>query len=109
MTLTDEQISRWIAEKLGWTAIEICCCEARRLRATDTEGKTKHVDLVNDPAMTAMLLLKLMEHTIEGGHCIAMNDGFFSIDGRPSTRPEFFSRAVAEVFMLANGYEEANE
>ncbi len=117
MNLTDEQISRWIAEKLGWrwgtrdqfapkypdNLGECWWFEGRPYAFAELPRYT------TDPAMTVMLLEKLAG---DGGFSLAGSSmGFSCLALRMSIEDSsgckaVLGRAVAEAWMLASGYEE---
>lgn len=107
--LTIEQMSRWIAEKEG-NGKPLCDRIGGCLKNINPQWDCKCDDwqprLITEPEIAMRLLKSLMYDNIKNGHCLSMNDGFFSIDGRPATRPEFVEREIAQAYMLANGWKE---
>lgn len=130
ITLTDEQLSRWIAEKLepkptyspkvtGHIGLSVMTDLSTHSVAWqwDFQSKQWHPrDLVSNPEMTVMLMEKMHEF---GNVVIAGDNGWgvsvYFIDengietwySRPSqTNNQLLGRAVAEAWALANGYHE---
>lgn len=115
--LTDEQLSRWIAEKIGWhygenpewpdRYVEPCWWSS-----PDGEPYEKYPDFINDLAMTVMLLEKLLNLDTE----LKLWQAQYKIGLRyeievnrlkpPLLRAqsEKLGHAVAKAFMLANGW-----
>lgn len=119
MKLTDREISLWIAEKLGWK-LEVAksgnfwhhpdCVQPQGHK----ECGRSELDMVNDSAMTVMLMEKMREPDL----WLESNPGEPKLWGCTTNincqngedPPVAFSfklgHAVAEAFMLANGWKE---
>lgn len=119
--LTDEQISQWIAEKLEpKPAIGISyskmAAEGRLWWYGEQNGYIKcwPRDMVSDPAMTVMLLEKLLKSGFNDvQHTTTLtywkNVAKWECDEGAAKRAlttQSLGRAVAEAFMLANGWTE---
>jgi hypothetical protein len=101
MTLTDEELSRWIVERIP---------EAKHLGG---DRQWYPNDMVHDPAMTLMLLERLLS---DGNYeCIIASDGIemgaeleAPHQGKQSflvsLRKNTLGRAVAEAWAIANGW-----
>ena len=111
--LSDKDLSRWIAEKLGWTW-QSCGVRGEKPHWHEpvVNGYRCHVtgrepDMVNDPAMTVMLLEKRCFYDIRKhprGWVFTDEKG---VDHKHVNNLSVMSlgRAVAEAFALASGWE----
>jgi|SRR5581483_1383528 len=112
--LSDAELSRWIAEKLGLSDMAHAvvhgagaCSRCKRFLPLPERDCVD--DYINDPAMTVMLLEKLRPLHVQ----ITLDMDYFGIViGWPESRywrsnsHLTASRAVAEAFALANGWTE---
>ena len=115
ITLSDEALSRWLAEKLE--PLQSVVREKNRHRSllgvwTPINGSTdwQPRDMVGDPQMTLMLMEKMINQCQVrawkhiGKHGDTHVDLMFSPPRHGCAKT--LGRAVAEAFALANGYHE---
>ena len=99
--LSDAELSRWVAEKIDPDKVL-----GNGIWFQAMYNQVKHHDMVNDPAMTVMLLGKLAESPFYIK--LLISDGLFTLEDGPRhwTAEPFsnFQRVVAEAFALANGW-----
>ena len=126
--LSDEELSRWIAEKLEpeperglpyWKRCEIPCsaCDGTGANADRTascrrcQGYGKVYsrcprDMVNDAAMTVMLMEKMNEDDNKPLTLCGTIRTMWRMDwGGFTAQSKTLGRAVAEAFALANGFD----
>lgn len=96
--LTDQELSRWIADKLDPQRVP-----GKGVWYVAMYETVKHHDMVNDPAMTVMLFGKLEPSAIvshiSSGYNVQFRNG--REPGWTGERPTL-GRAVAEAFALAH-------
>jgi hypothetical protein len=124
MTLTDEELSRWICDKLEplhtvglnrvngkVTSFEGFWTAGDGWESMPSKDKLKPRDMVNDPAMTVMLLIEVIRQSdvlLSGlGVLSGLGDRIgITLEHLDVERiaAEKLGRAVAEAFALANGW-----
>ncbi len=112
--LTDDEVSRWIAEKLepGMNKRHPPFLHISPLQCW--QGDVNHIfqprDMIHDASMTVMLLEKLAEYGLRFDSETSLSfhpelkTWCASICGITGVGRKHLGRAVAEAFMLANGY-----
>ncbi len=95
--LTDRDLSKWIAEKL----------EPNPGDYDDADWQAR--DMVNDPAMTLMLLEKLMASQFSTNLLLKNHRAVIETFELGRATYSSLPRAVAEAFALANGWTPNNE